>query len=80
MLVWFPAFFLHFSFADVDTYVVSSQFTPNSPFLGAIQVLRNANGGREGVSDFPEKKRYEGVMFNVISVTSGWVEVQFAEK
>ena len=24
-----------------------------------------------GVSDFPEKKRYEGVMFNVISVTRG---------
>ena len=26
------------------------------------------------------KKRYEGVMFNVISVTRGWVGVQFAEK
>ena len=26
-----------------------------------------------GVSDFPEKKRYEGVMSNVISVTRGWV-------
>ena len=25
---------------------------------------------------FP-KKRYEGVMFNVISVTRGWVGVQF---
>ena len=23
--------------------------------LGAIQVLRNADGGGEGVSDFPEK-------------------------
>ena len=27
---------------------------------------------------FP-KKRYEGVMFNVISVTRGWVGVQFPE-
>ena len=26
------------------------------------------------------KKRYEGVMFNVISVTRGWVGVQFPEK
>ena len=42
--------------------------------LGAIQVLRNAVGG--GVS-FPEKKRYEGVRFNVISVTRGWVGVKF---
>ena len=47
--------------------------------LGAIQVLRNADGGREGVR-FSGKKRYEGVMFNVISVTRGWVGVQFAEK
>ena len=26
------------------------------------------------------KKRYEGVIFNVISVTRGWVGVQFPEK
>ena len=36
-------------------------------------MLRNADGGGGGVSDFLEKKRYEGVMFNVISVTRGWV-------
>ena len=36
--------------------------------------------GGGGVSDFLEKKRYEGVMFNVISVTRGWVGVQFPEK
>ena len=42
-------------------------------------MLRSADGGRR-VSDFPKKKRYEGVMFNVISVTRGWVGVQFAEK
>ena len=29
---------------------------------------------------FSGKNRYEGVMFNVISVTRGWVGVQFAEK
>ena len=40
-------------------------------------MLRNAAGG--GVSDFLEKG-YEGVMFNVISVTRGWVGVQFPEK
>ena len=47
---------------------------------GAIQVLRNADGGRDGVSDFFGKKRYVGVIFNVISVTRGWVGVQFPEK
>ena len=42
-------------------------------------MLRNADGGG-GVSTFSGKKRYEGVMFNVISVTRGWVGVQFPEK
>ena len=45
---------------------------------GAIQVLRNADGGG-GVRIF-WKWRYEGVMFNVISITRGWVGVQFPEK
>ena len=45
---------------------------------GAIQVLRNADGG--GGVWFSGKKRYEGVMFNVSSVTRGWVGVQFSEK
>ena len=40
-----------------------------SQCVGANQVLRNAVGG--GVSDF-RKKHYEGVRFNVISVTIGW--------
>ena len=26
------------------------------------------------------KKRYEGIMFNVISISRGWVGVQFPEK
>ena len=55
----------HFTIVNYDGY-------------GAIQVLRNADGG--GGSDFLEKKRYEGVMFNVISITRGWVGVQFPEK
>ena len=40
--------------------------------------LRNADGG--GGCLIFWKKRYEGVMFNVISVTRGWVGVQFPEK
>ena len=34
----------------------------------------------EGMSDFQEKKRYKGVMFNVINVTRGWVGVQLPGK
>ena len=34
-------------------------------------MLRNADGG--GGVRFSGKKRYEGVMFNVISVTRWWV-------
>ena len=49
--------------------------------LGAIQVLHNADGGGGGGGVlFSGKKHYEGVMFNVISVTRGWVGVQFPEK
>ena len=40
-------------------------------------MLRKANGG--GVK-FSGKNRYEGVRFNVISVTREWVGVQFPEK
>ena len=43
--------------------------------LGAIQVLRNAMG-----VSFPGKKRYEGVRFNVISATRGWVGGQIPWK
>ena len=41
-------------------------------------MLHNADGG--GGVKFSRKKRYEGVRFNVISVTRGWVGVQFPEK
>ena len=47
--------------------------------LGVIQVLPNADVGGGGGSIF-RKKHYEGVRFNVISVTRGWVGVQFPEK
>ena len=43
----------------------------------AIQVLHNVMGGEgEGVK-FPDEKgakmRYEGVLFNIVRVTRGWV-------
>ena len=48
--------------------------------MGAIQVLRNADGVGGGGVWFSGEKRYEDVMFNVISVTRGWVGVQFPGK
>ena len=36
-------------------------------------MLRNADGGGGGGVTFYGKKCYEGVMFNVIIVTRGWV-------
>ena len=50
-----------------------------SLLTGAIQVLRNAYGGGGGCLIF-WKKRYEGVMFNVIRFTRELVGVQFPEK
>ena len=41
-------------------------------------MLRNEWGGH--VSDFLEKRRYKDVRFNVISVTTGWLVVEFPEK
>ena len=43
-------------------------------------MLRNAMGGGGGVQLSRKKKRYEGVRFNVISVTRGWVGVKFTGK
>ena len=57
---------------SVDNCVIESKCTATLTLnLGAIQVLRNADGG--GCQLFWGKKRYEGVMFNVISVMKGWV-------
>ena len=63
---------------DVSPKKMNIQKKPHR-YLGAIQVLPNTDGGGEGGQIF-RKKRYEGVMFNVISVTRGWVGVQFPEK
>ena len=54
--------------------------TPTLRLRGPFKCYVTQMGWR--VSDFLEKKRYEGVMFNVISVTRGWVGggVQFPEK
>ena len=65
----------------VTTSTDSLDWGGGYPFFGgfgAIQVLRNADGG--GGCLIFWKKRYEGVMFNVISITRGWVGVQFQEK
>ena len=43
-------------------------------------MLCNAGGVGGGGINFSGKKRYEGVQFNVISVTRGWVGVQLLEK
>ena len=49
--------------------------------LGAIQVLHNADGGGGGgFVRFSRKKCYEGVRFNAISVTRGWMGVHFPGK
>ena len=44
-------------------------------------MLRNADGDGGGGSDvrFSRKKHYEGVMFNVISLTRGWVILYYWE-
>ena len=41
-------------------------------------MLRNADGG--GGVQFSSKRRYEGVRFNVVSVTRGWLGVTFPGK
>ena len=51
-----------------------------STVKGVIPVLHNADGGGRVCVKFSGKKRYEGVRFNVIGVTRGWVGVQFPEK
>ena len=43
-------------------------------------MFRNADGGGGDGVKFSRKKCYEGVRFNVIRVTRGWVGVQFPEK
>ena len=47
--------------------------------MGPFKCYKNNAGGDGGVR-FSGKKHYEGVRFNVISVTRGWVGVQFPDK
>ena len=47
--------------------------------LGPFKCYVTQTGVGGGCPIF-RKKHYEGVMFNVISVTRGWVGAQFAEK
>ena len=42
-------------------------------------MLRNADGDGGG-GNFSGKRHYKGVRFNVISVTMGWVGIQFPGK
>ena len=51
------------------------QLVRKGPFKCYVTQMGVGGGVR-----FSGKKRYEGIMFNVISVTRGWVGVQFAEK
>ena len=48
--------------------------------LGPFKCYVSYGDGPMGVSAFPEKKRYEGVRFNVIGVMRGWMGVQFPGK
>ena len=52
-----------------------SLFVSQGPFKCYVTQM-----GVEGGVRFSGKKRYEGVMFNVISVTRGWVGVQLPGK
>ena len=61
------------------TYKTSDKLTFH-PDKGPFKCYLTQIGVGGGVSDFLGKKRYEGVMFNVISVMRGWVGVQFPEK
>ena len=59
---------------DINQSVESNDYTLQYCSVRAIQVLHNTDGG-VGVSNFPGGggERYEGVRFNVTSVTRGWV-------
>ena len=64
-----PIFMRKRLYSFIDDFLLDFAAT----LLGTIQVLRNADEG--GGVNFSGKKRYEGVWFNVIIVTRGWVGV-----
>ncbi len=49
-------------------------------FIKGSFSVRNAVGGGSGGVRIHGKKHYEGVLFNVISITRGWVGVAFSGK
>ena len=62
-------------FRTLRTYAISTL----GPFKCYVTQWGGGGGGG-GVSAFPEKKCYEDVGFNVISVTRGWVGVKLPGK
>ena len=56
-------------------FLQGTSFSCIRELLRTIQVLRNAVGV-EGVSHVPEKK----ALMNVISITIGWVGINFPER
>ena len=70
----FVALLLHSCAFCRATSALVRIYRPIGPFKCYVTQMR-----WEGVK-FSGKKRYEGVSFNVISVTRGWVVVQFLRK
>ena len=48
--------------------------------MGTFKCYVTPWGGGGGGVSFPGKKHYEGVRFNIISITRGWVGVKFPGK
>ena len=75
-----------FRLVPLDGRVISSAtsvYMPSSllcAMYGLIRVLHNTVGGGGGQILSEKTLRYEGVWFNVISFTRGWVGVHFPEK
>ena len=58
----------------------SHPYTTRHTHMGPFKSYVKQWGGWLGCVSFPEKKRYEGAQFNVISVMRGWVGVKFPGK
>ena len=62
--------------SEINSYIYISPYTVIK-FRGPFNCYVTQMG--VGGVRFSGKKRFEGVMLNVISVTKGWVGVQFPE-
>ena len=58
----------------------NAQKSDSIAYLWAIKALRNAIVGGGLGHQISRKNRYEGVWFNVISITRGWMGVKFPGK